>query len=210
MFDIHCHILFDVDDGSRDLRESQAMLQAARRVGIDRIVCTPHCRGRKFDYDRIVQHFDVLREHATAAGIDLALGFEVYWENLAEYGIENAYRLCIEDTNLLLLEFSVAGMPANWERIIFNLQGQGIRPIIAHPERYRPIQKDIEIAEELKNMGCLLQLSGNFANGGFRSPSKRTAVKLLERGMVDYIASDAHCVEDYEDYAKALQIAQKY
>ena len=56
----------------------------------------------------------------------------------------------------------------------------------------------------------MLQLSGNFAAGGFRSNSKRAALKLLENDLVDYIASDAHCVEDYADYRKAIKIAQKY
>ena len=104
----------------------------------------------------------------------------------------------------------MASLPPNWQRIIYNLQGQGIQPIIAHPERYRPVQNDIGIAEEMKDLGCLLQLSGNFAAGGFRSNSKRAALKLLENDLVDYIASDAHCVEDYADYRKAIKIAQKY
>ena len=31
MFDLHCHILFDVDDGSSDFAESQAMLKMCIR-----------------------------------------------------------------------------------------------------------------------------------------------------------------------------------
>ncbi|MEG1494501.1 MAG: CpsB/CapC family capsule biosynthesis tyrosine phosphatase [Gordonibacter sp.] len=210
MFDIHCHILFDVDDGSNDFAESQAMLNAARNAGIDNIVCTPHCRGSRFDYQRIVDHYDVLSRFAHSQGFAMALGFEVYWENLIDFGLENASRLCIEDTNLMLLELSVGSMPVNWQRIIYNLQGQGIQPIIAHPERYRAVQNNLDIAFEMKDLGCLLQLSGNFATGGFRSNSKRAALQLLENGLIDYVASDAHCVEDYNDYRKALKIAQKY
>ena len=210
MFDMHSHILFDVDDGSSSLAESQAMLNAARSAGIDNIVCTPHCRGSRFDYQRIVEHYEVLAQYARAKGFDIALGFEVYWENLINFGIENAGHLCFENTNLLLLEFSTVSLPPNWQRIVYTLQGQGIQPIIAHPERYRPVQNNIDVAIEMKNLGCLLQLSGNFAAGGFRSNSKRAALQLLENDLVDYIASDAHCVEDYADYRKALKIAQKY
>lgn len=210
MFDIHCHILFGVDDGSRDFRESQLMLKAARSVGIDRIVCTPHCRGRRFDYDRIVSHFGMLRDFAESKGFEMALGFEVFWENLALYGVDEADRLCIEDTNLLLLEFSTDAMPASWRNMIHALTGRGITPIIAHPERYRPVQHDLGIAEELKDMGCLLQLSGNFHVGGRFSPTRKAAVKLLERGLVDYVASDAHCPEHYQEFDEALRIARKY
>jgi protein-tyrosine phosphatase len=62
----------------------------------------------------------------------------------------------------------------------------------------------------MKNMGCLMQLSGNFATGGLLSNSKRTAIKLLEADLIDYVASDAHSVEDYASYKKALEIAQKH
>lgn len=210
MFDIHCHILFDVDDGSRNFAESQAMLQAAKSSGIDTIVCTPHCRGNHFDYARIVDHFGTLSAYARNMRVDMALGFEVYWEKLAEFGVQNAHRLCIQDTNLLLLEFGVGSLPPNWQRIVYQLQGMGIQPVIAHPERYRPVQENIDVAQEMKSLGCLLQLSGNFSNGGMLSRSKKTALSLLREGMVDYIASDAHRVEDYDDYRKALKIAQKY
>lgn len=210
MFDLHCHILFDVDDGSGSFAESQAMLNAARNSGIDEIVCTPHCRGSHFNYQRIVDHFATLSEYAHSQGFRMTLGFEVYWENLVNFGLENAPRLCFEGTNLLLLEFSCGSLPPNWQRIVYNLQGQGIQPIIAHPERYRPVQNNLDVAVEMKDLGCLIQLSGNFASGGFRSNSKRTALQLLQNDLVDYIASDAHCVEDYADYRKALKIAQKY
>jgi protein-tyrosine phosphatase len=210
MLDIHCHLLFGVDDGSKDFAESQAMLHAARSVGIDHIVCTPHYRGRNVDHRRITENYQTLSTFARKQGFKMALGFEVYWEVLADIGIEGAADLCIEDTNLFLLEFSYGSLPANWQRIISDLQERGIRPIIAHPERCRPIQNSIDIAREMKDRGCLLQLSGNFADGGFLSSSKRAAIKLLESDLIDYVASDAHSVEDYTSYKKALEIARKY
>jgi protein-tyrosine phosphatase len=210
MFDIHCHILFDVDDGSKSFAESQAMLYAARNAGINRIVCTPHYRRRNVDRQRINENYHTLSTFAQKQGVEMALGFEVYWEVLADIESEKIPDLCIENTKLLLLEFSCGSLPANWQRIIFELQGHGIQPIIAHPERYRPIQNNIDIAIEMKNMGCFLQLSGNFAAGGILSGSKRTAIKLLESDLIDYVASDAHSVEDYADYKKALEIARRY
>lgn len=210
MFDVHCHIVPDVDDGSRDMRESVAMLREARASGIDRIVCTPHCRSSHFNYEKIVSHYEALRVQAESMGIWLDLGFEVYWEKLAELGLKAAPSLCFENTNLMLLEFSCGSLPPSWQRIIYELQGLGIQPIIAHPERYQPIQKNIEIAYEMKEMGCLLQLSSNFVEGGWRSRRRKTAIELLKNDLVDYLASDAHQPEDYESYRKALQVARKY
>ena len=42
MIDIHNHIIFDVDDGSKSLDESIKYLDEIKSVGIEKVVCTPH------------------------------------------------------------------------------------------------------------------------------------------------------------------------
>lgn len=210
MFDIHCHILNGVDDGSRSLAESHEMLLAAKSAGIDHIVCTPHCKHSDFDRALIEQRFAVLREHAAQRGVRMSLGFEVHWKKLAEMGFDAAPSLCISGTNLLLLEFSTGHLPANWQRAVYEVQRQGVDIIVAHPERYKPVQEDLNVAYEMKDMGLKLQLSANFIEGGPFNPRRRTAIALLKSGMADYLASDAHRVEHYATYRKALKEAQRY
>ena len=142
-------------------------------------------------------------------GIRTNLGFEAYWKKLAELGVETAQNLCIEDTNLLLLEFSTASLPVNWQRAVYSIQSQGITVIIAHPERYKAVQDNLDIAYEMKNMSCRLQLSANFVEGGRFDKRRRTAKALLKGGLVDYLASDTHRPEHYAVYTKALHEAQK-
>jgi protein-tyrosine phosphatase len=209
MYDVHSHILFGVDDGARSFEESQAMVHAAHAVGIDRIVCTPHFHDSRFDMQLVERNFELLEEFAKQQGIEMLLGFEVYWRTLLEAGIENAPEFNIDDSNLLLLEFGYHLLPPHWQRLIFDLQAMGLRVIIAHPERYAPIQKDIGIAEEMKRMGCLLQLSANFVAGSLFGASRKTALSLMKYGLVDYIASDAHCPADYDYYPKALSLWDK-
>lgn len=86
MRDIHCHILPGVDDGAADLDESLAMLEAAKRAGVTRIVCTPHCRDPYFDYDKMWDAFELLRDNAD--GFPLQMGFEVNHRKLVELGID--------------------------------------------------------------------------------------------------------------------------
>jgi protein-tyrosine phosphatase len=210
MRDIHCHILFGVDDGSQDFATSQAMLEASKQLGLTEIVCTPHARGSHFDRELIEENFALLKDYAQDRGVELTLGFEVYWEKLIEVGFEDAASLCIEGSNLLLLEFSFGSLPPHWERIVFELRAQGITPIIAHPERYAPIQKNIEIAADMKRTGCLLQLSANSAVRGLFGPSKKVAKALMERDLVDYVASDAHSVKDYDFYPEAVELFKRY
>ena len=79
----------------------------------------------------------------------------------------------------------------------------GYDVIIAHPERYIAIQEDIGIAEELVRMGCRLQLSADFLEGGRFGREKKPAIALLEAGLVSFIASDAHWPAHYKLFAQA-------
>ena len=160
MRDIHCHILPGVDDGAADLDESLAMLEAAKRAGVTRIVCTPHCRDPYFDYDKMWDAFELLRDNAD--GFPLQMGFEVNHRKLVELGIDAAEHLHFDGTNEFLLELSThadAYAFREYENTIYDLQCRGYQVIIAHPERYRAVQKDVSVAERLVDMGCKLQAS---------------------------------------------------
>ena len=147
---------------------SLEMLRAARSAGVTRIVCTPHCRDPYFDYERMRASFALLREHA--GGFPLTMGFEVAYPKLMELGIEQwARKLCFEGSNEFLLELDPRCIERDfidYERAIVQLQGMGMSVVIAHPERYRAIQENIDLAERLVDMGCLLQASSDFMAGG--------------------------------------------
>lgn len=198
MRDIHCHIVFGVDDGSQSLQESIEMLRVAKRAGITSIVATPHCRGSHFSPGRIRRNYEELKRHAQ--GIQLRLGYEVYYNNLVQMGVEKAHDFSTEGTNELLLELPLHEFPFELERTVFELRASGLQVIIAHPERYEPVQKDIRRGHELVDMGCELQLSANCLTDSLLSNRKRCAKKLLKEGLVSYIASDAHCADDYRDF----------
>ena len=79
----------------------------------------------------------------------------------------------------------------------------GYRVIIAHPERYRAIQKNPELARRLKDQGCKLVASADFIAGGRLGAEKKPARRLFQLGLYDYIASDAHRIEHYDYLARA-------
>lgn len=215
MRDMHCHILPGVDDGARDLEESFAMLEAARAVGIDEIVCTPHCRDPYFDFDAMWAAFARLRDEAQAEfpGISLHMGFEVNHRKLMELGMESVDDLAFADSREFLLELGVHATPfdfATYKRTIFEIQSRGYRVIIAHPERYLAIQKDVELARDLVSMGCYLQASADFVAGGRLGAELKPAKRLLKEGLYTYFASDAHRPEHYAMLAKAYGKYGKY
>jgi len=126
-------------------------------------------------------------------------------EKLLDFGIERAHTLCFEGSDEFLLELSTSVLPVNLEHTLCRLQEQGLRIIIAHPERYRYIQNDNSIAERLVRDGCALQLSANFAVAGRLSPIYRCAKKLLDAGYISAIASDAHVSEDYRTFKTVFE-----
>ena len=206
MRDVHCHILPGVDDGARDMAESLAMLAAAKAAGVTSMVCTPHCRDPYFDYCAMCDAFEMLREKAN--GFPMALGFEVYQPKLVELGMDWAERLAVRGSRDFLLELPERADKREfdlYERTVFELQGKGLRVIIAHPERCRAIQNDVGIARNLVRMGCRLQASADFVAGGRTGGARKVARRLLDENLYTYIASDAHRVEHYGYLSRALE-----
>lgn len=198
MRDMHCHILPGVDDGARDLNDSLRMLEAAKAAGVTSIVCTPHCRDPYFDYNAMWDAFELLKRHA--GSFPLTMGFEVNHAKLMDLGMEWVDHLAFDGEHEFLLELSTRAdklMFNEYERTIFELQGRGYTVIIAHPERYRAVQQDIDVARRLVKMGCKLQASADFIAGGRLGKEKKPAKRLFEENLYSFIASDAHREEHY-------------
>ncbi len=206
MLDRHCHILYGIDDGAPDREASLAMLRAAKAAGVTRIVATPHVRDTAFDVVLAKERKHELEAYAQESGIALELGYELHWRALSMAGFEAAGRYCRENTDELLIEFSLAGeLPGNMMKGIFALQRAGLQVIIAHPERYRCVQKNIALAREWIYMGCQLQLDANMLVAPVIEPARLCAAKLLKQGLYQHYASDAHCARDYALFARVVK-----
>ena len=130
MQDIHSHIVFAVDDGSESMQESIAMLHAAKKAGIDTLYATPHWKSRHGDVERIKDHFQKLVPAAAKIGIEMHLGFEFNISALDPRHFEQAAQFAYENTSSILLEMPFVQWPAEWERIIFELQKTGLQIVI--------------------------------------------------------------------------------
>ena len=204
MIDIHVHILPGVDDGARDDAMTAEMLERAADAGIRTIVCTPHVY-RAEQHAVNIQAFPAVKSVAASKGIRLFSGCEFNYRALIKTGVENLDPFCMAGTKCILLEFSNDRLFPGWEPMICEIVENGYHPIIAHPERYTYIQKDMGIAEELCGFGCELQVDCGGLMAGMFGAERRTARKLLSQGMVSYIASDAHRPEHYDTFEKAYR-----
>ena len=203
MRDEHCHILWDVDDGSQDWDMTLSMLDGVRASGFDSVVCTPHMRWHDFDPAKVRRHFDRLRE--AAPDITWTLGYEVYYDRLLKIGVERAPEFTIGDTNAILIEFNSGGVvPDGWERTFWTLQSKmGLDITVAHPERYSTVLEDFDTVYRFRDMGCRMQVSAGDLLGGLFNKTRKCAKRIIDEGLCDALVSDAHRPEHYGEYRRA-------
>ena len=209
--DIHCHILPGIDDGSPDLDETVGMLYLAAASGVKKIVATPHSYIDKGDYlsfrEKIDNAFsivcDVIKQEKIP--VELVLGMELLITGDLEDRLYSKNYITINDTNNILIEFSFMESFEYMENAIQAVLAEGLKPVIAHPERYVEIQGDPERVRSWLDMGCKLQLNKGSFIGYFGEESKKSAVYLLKNGFAQFIASDAHSSKSRTPYLRNIE-----
>ena len=159
MIDIHHHLLFDLDDGSRSLEMSIAMAEMAVNDGITHVVCTPHASER-FQFDPALNQ-EKLKVLRSAVSKDLTLGlgcdFHLMFENI-EDAIANPTKYTINGKNYLLVEFPEYSISPNTAATFYDLRLSGMTPIITHPERNPILQRHPERLAAWIRDGALVQV----------------------------------------------------
>lgn len=192
MIDLHCHILPELDDGSQSLQESLEMARMAVESGVIAVAATPHCADG--GAEEVFRAWKLLHMALKESGIPLKLlpGMEIY-------GTENTLRLLQEGklftlngSRYPLVEFSFHSDGERETRILRSLCEAGLRPVVAHPERYSYVQHNPELLNLWHRMGCLLQVNRGSLLGRFGSHPYEMAYTLVERNFVAVVSSDAH------------------
>jgi protein-tyrosine phosphatase len=188
LIDIHSHLLPGVDDGSPSAEVSIPVLRNFVANGVRTVVCTPHLeasRAATAPYDRHLEILETLRRRAPA-GLELALGWEIM---LDIPGADlRSPRLSLAGSTAVLVEFSHGSVPPTAGEELFRQRMSGIVPVLAHVERYWGSTP--ERVEEWRGVGAVIQLDSAALHSHGRT--QRIAVELLERGLIDVIASDNH------------------
>lgn len=210
MVDIHSHILPRMDDGSKSVEESIAMLKASAEQGISVMAATPHF------YPEANSPEEFLRRRGRAAGVlreawksdlpKIRLGAEVrYFDGVSQ--AKEIKGLCIEGTNLLLLEMPFRAWTDRMAAEVRALQTKyGLRVILAHVERYLHYQKTL-IWKEMMQTELLVQCNAEFF---INWKTRRRALSMLRAGEIYLIGSDCHNMKSrVPNMAKALKIIGK-
>ena len=198
MIDFHNHILPNVDDGSKSLEISLKMLKEASMQGITDVVNTVHYQhpkveGKDISFKRITKEINDLQLKLNKLDIPIKLhsGSEVYFlPNLTD--IISDPLVTLGNGKYMLVEFQSFFLPRNYKEEFFKLKMEGVTPILAHPERYKPIQKNIDIIYDFLNMGCLIQIDGGSILGTLGKSAQVASEKIIKNKWCQFIGSDAH------------------
>ncbi|MCD7735803.1 MAG: capsular biosynthesis protein [Lachnospiraceae bacterium] len=193
--DIHCHILPGVDDGANGMNEAYKLLRLEHQQGVRDIILTPHFRSGMFetDRDRIRERFRELAGNLKNVGIDvrLYLGCELHQcEDMIER-LESDPAYTLAESDYVLTEFSEKDSAEQIERCITELLHHGYIPVIAHVERY-PAMCDIKQIRHIVEVGAYIQVNAGSLLGREGWHSRRFTGKLLSKGYIHFIGSDAH------------------
>jgi protein-tyrosine phosphatase len=199
MIDLHNHLIPAIDDGAPDMPTALAMARLAVKNGISHMVCTPHIHPGRYENNAA----NIRRACAAFAAALAEAGIPLRVSAAAEVRFGSELLTGVLDGSIpflgewrgrkvLLLEFPHGEMPFGAERMTQWLLDKGIVPLLAHPERNKGLLQRPSRLKPFIQQGCLLQLTAASVAGQFGEPARRLASVLLEQGVVDILASDAH------------------
>lgn len=194
--DLHVHYLPGVDDGVRSDEEALALLRGLRSLGFERAVATPHIRSAYFENDRdgLLAAMERFMERARDEGglPSLGLGAEHHLDDLVFDRLLKGEGVPYPGEKAALIELPEAQLPLGLEARFFDLQLRGVRPVIAHPERYLPLFRSSGALRPLLERGAVAQLDLMSLIGKYGKNQKRAAERMLDEGLYSIASSDAH------------------
>lgn len=209
--DVHCHLLPGVDDGCPTVEESLNCARMMVQAGYTQCFCTPHVWPNLPNQTRtaLTAWVAQLQQSLNQANIPLKLFpggelnlqpkvMETPDEQIISYGLWGRH---------ILVDMWADRLPDWFEPTIRWLQDKSLTVILAHPERMRAIQDYPELADQLADMGILLQ--GNLQCFADRpdADTRITAERYLRENRYFMLGSDTHNVEGLKHRLKGLQIA---
>lgn len=213
MVDIHSHILWGMDDGAPSMEFSVSMLEMAAACGTTDIVATPHA-----DNDYEFQPALIEERRAALQGvlgdrirIHKGCDFHLKYEQIQE-SLRDPRKYSINGLGWLLVEFSDMMIFPNTEEIFQQIRAAGMGVIVTHPERNWLLRKDIARLERWVEEGAFLQVTGGSLLGIFGTDARKFSEELMERGLVHFLASDAHDLDRRStrlDHVRAL-VGERY
>lgn len=212
MIDIHVHILQGLDDGAMDLEEALAMLARAESGGVTDVIATPHSWA--VDDMRVIRRsVQELREAALQAGIGVGVHegceFNVMNGDALRRTGAGLKDLTLAGSRYLLTEFSNSAGERAFLSCLEAILEMGMVPIVAHPERCAIMWDGALPMRKAAGMGALAQISMGDIIGRNGQQSMDTALHMIELGLCQFCATDAHTPDKLALYLQARGVVAR-
>ena len=201
--DIHSHLIPGVDDGSPDIETTILIIKELQNLGYKKIITSPHVMSDfyKNSSEIILKGLDDVRTELKNQNINIEIDAvaEYYIDYDFEQKIGKEKFLTFGD-NYILVELSFIEASKNFFEIIFKLQLEGYKVVLAHPERYNYF--DMQDYINLVDRGVFLQVNLLSLIGYYSPIIKRKTEDLIAANMISFIGSDCHNIKHAELYKK--------
>lgn len=193
--DIHSHLLPGLDDGAGTFKDTLRLTQSLIKIGFSEFITTPHNIQHVWENSATE-----IKECETNTLLELNKNnITIPFQAASEYMMDDQFVKLVQAGELLVLkdkhvlvEMSYINPPIQLYSILFDLQVAGYTPVLAHPERYVFYNQNFDQYQKLKNAGCLFQLNLLSVAGYYGEGIAKTAEKILQNGMYDFVGSDVH------------------
>jgi protein-tyrosine phosphatase len=189
--DCHSHVVPSGDDGAPSVDEGLALCRSAAQHGTAVLFATPHIWPYlTLTPEREEEIRDAYERMRPRAGLDLRLGFELTPARpLLE---DDPKRYVLGGTDRVLMEVPFSGPADLVFALAEHVEGEGLQPVIAHPERTEAVLDDPLIADELAARNWTLQVNATSLIGRHGPEPEELGWSLVERGLAQVVASDGH------------------
>lgn len=210
--DLHSHWVAGIDDGAKTPDDGHALLVALRRAGFEHVVATPHMRPGMFDNgrDTILQAFEATARAIGASSApsselpSVSLSSEHFFDDVVFSRLMEGTGVVYPGGHSVLVELPVTSFPARIEHRLHDLKRRGVTPVIAHPERYEPVWRDISVLDPMLDVGAVLLLDVAALDGKYGRAPRKAAEALLGEGYYYAACSDAHRARDVDEVSEGI------
>jgi len=145
--------------------------------------------------------------HVMQAGLDVQLGLscEHFFDDVVYGRIMSGQGLAYPGERAVLVEFAGDHLSSALLEGLFDIRRKGMRPVIAHPERYRACFGDLTLMEDWVDRGLVLLMDGGAMVGKYGRAPQKAAERMLEAGLYYAVCSDAHRPEDVAQVVAGLE-----
>lgn len=196
--DMHSHLIPGIDDGSRSMDETIAMLAKFESLGYSKIITTPHIMNEVYPNtpEIILEGLEHVRLTAEGLGISMQIeaAAEYYFDDSLVEKVKEGTVLSFGD-RYVLVEFSFHTAPVYESSLFFEMQIANYKPVLAHFERYSYYHGSVEKAIEFREKGVNIQVNLNSLTGHYGPEVRKQAQRLIDNQLVDFVGSDCHRIQ---------------